>query len=132
VALGGGHVIIADRQRRNRGDVKCQIASKVDETVGARDEIRLAVELDEHADPIPGVDVALNDPFGSLCSSALGGLRLAAGAQDLDRALEVAGRLAERLTARQDTRPGSLAQRLDLLRTHRAHCSASTDDDSSA
>src|SRR5579875_888433 len=115
LALGDRDVLLGDGDRRRGGDVQGQVAGELDEPLVAGDEVGLAVDLDQHADLVAGVDVALHDPLAGLGPGALGRLRLSPGAQDVDRALEVARRLAERLAAGENRRSRALAQRLDVL-----------------
>src|SRR5579875_3194425 len=115
LALGDRDVLLGDGDRRRGGDVQGQVAGELDEPLVAGDEVGLAVDLDQHADLVAGVDVALHDPLAGLGPGALGRLRLSPGAQDVDRALEVARRLAGRLAAGENRRSRALAQRLDVL-----------------
>ena len=70
-----------------------EVARELDELLVAGDEVGLAVDLDQHADPVAGVDVGLDDALARLLAGALGGLGLAAGAQQLDRLLDIAAGL---------------------------------------
>src|SRR5947209_4691823 len=45
-----GDLVVADGNRRRRSDVERQVARELDEPVIAGDEVRLAVDLDEHPD----------------------------------------------------------------------------------
>ena len=63
------------------------------EDVRARDEIRLAVDLHDHADPA-AMDVRLDQALADLALGSLGGLRQPLFAQQLDRLFDVALGLA--------------------------------------
>ena len=78
-----------------------QIASELDELLVASDEIGLAIDLNEHADPVPGVDVALDHAFAGLLARSLGGLSLAPRPQQLDRLVKIAIGFTERVAARE-------------------------------
>ena len=66
------------------------------EVIGAGDEVRLAVHFHEHADlrPAAAMDVAVDRSLVRLLARALGGLGLAARAQELDRRLDISARFA--------------------------------------
>src|SRR5579884_3515985 len=121
----GRDVLLGDGQGGGGGDVQREVADELDEPLGARDEVGLAVDLDQHADPVAGVDVALHHALGRRRAGPLGGLGLPAGAEDLDRALGVAVRLGQRLAAVHDPRAGPFAEGLHVLGTHCAHVASS-------
>ena len=77
LAVLGRDVLLADGERRRGRDVQRQVARELDELLVARHEVGLAVDLDQHADLVAGVDVALHDALARLRSGALGRLRLA-------------------------------------------------------
>src|SRR5215218_6182929 len=76
-ALGLAHVIrdlvgrYIDRRRGSPGDVDRHLAGELPELVAAGDEVRLALHLDEHADPSGGVDVRRDDPLARRSSASL-------------------------------------------------------------
>ena len=98
-----------------------EIPRELDEVVVAGDKVSLAVDLDQHADLVAGVDVALHHALGRLRAGALGRLGLPPGAQDLDRTLDVAVGFAERFAAGEHPRAGAVAEGLDFLSGDRAH-----------
>src|SRR5437764_1801274 len=106
-----GHVL-----RRRGRDVERHLPGERLEVLVARDEVGLAVDLDEHPDLAPRVDVALDDPLRGGAAGALLGARLALDAEDLDRLLEVAARLLQRALAVHHPRAGAVAQSLDVGR----------------
>jgi hypothetical protein len=67
----------------------CSATSLVnaDEVVVARDEVGLAVDLDQHADAAAAVDVRHHGALGGLAAGLLGGLGEALGAEVVDRLL---------------------------------------------
>ena len=79
-----------DVQRRQAGDLDREVADELLELVGARDEVRLAVDLDEHADAAAGVDVARDEALAGVAAGLLGGRGEAPLAQQRGRLLEVA------------------------------------------
>ena len=81
-----------DVQRGEAGDLDREVADELLELVGAGDEVGLAVDLDEHADPAAGVDVARDEALAGLAVGLLGGRREALLAQDRGRLVEVAVR----------------------------------------
>src|SRR5436309_1105019 len=109
-----------------------KVPDELDELLGARDEVGLAVDLDEHPDLVAGVDVALDGALAGLRPGALGGLRLSLGAQDLHRAVEVAVGLDQRVAAVVDARAGasaasrSSASRLACSSASRLACSSAS------
>ena len=81
----------------------------------ASDEVRLAIDLDEHAELAVVVDVAANQPLTRLLADALLRLGRSLLAQDLDGAVHVAVRFFERALAFHHARAGPLAQLLHIL-----------------
>src|SRR6476659_7115875 len=71
-ALGGDvvlrHVLLRDELRLEGGDVEGDVVDEVTERVGARDEIGLAVDLEQHADAAARVDVAVHDALVRLAA----------------------------------------------------------------
>ena len=72
------------------GDLDGEVADELLELVGARDEVGLAVDLDEHADAAAGVDVARDQALAGVAAGLLGGRGQALLAQERDRLVEVA------------------------------------------
>jgi hypothetical protein len=93
------------------------------ELVVAGDEVRLGVQLEQHAVAAVGARQADDLALGGRAPDALLGLGDALLAKVLDRRLHVAGGLLERLLAIHHAGAGSLAQLGDLLRCdrHGAH-----------
>src|SRR5215213_2107397 len=112
------NAIHVDRDRRRGGDVQREVPREADEVLVASDEVRLAVDLDEHADLAVGVDVGLDGALGGRALAALLGLRGALHPQRLDRLLDVAVRLDEGLLALHHPCAGALAQGLHVLGGH--------------
>src|ERR1044071_3941062 len=114
----GGHVfaphVVGARRRGLHGEV---LAERL-EVVRARDEVGLAVHLDEHADPAV-VHVGLDATLGGRPVRALLRLRDARLAERVDRLLEVARGLRQRLLALHHARPGHVPELLDLFRRDR-------------
>src|SRR5207253_971317 len=113
------------RNRRGRRDVQGEVPRELDEVLVAGHEVRLAVNLDQHADLVAGVDVALDGALAGLRAGALGRLRLAAGAQDLDGPLHVPGGLGQSLAAGQDPGARAVAESLDFLGADSTHAFSS-------
>src|SRR4051812_34789304 len=109
------HVLLGDVLRRHGGHVQSDVPGELLEGLGTRHEVGLAVDLDEHADLAVRVHVARHDPFRGGAPAALGGLRLALHAEDLDGPVDVPAGFLERGLAVHHGGPGALAQRLDLL-----------------
>ncbi len=76
--------------RAGGGDLQGDFLEQRLEVVGARDEVRLAVELDEHADLAAHVDVGADEAFARGPARLLGGLGEPALAQNRRGLLEVA------------------------------------------
>src|SRR3954451_20948245 len=116
------HVLLGHLVRAHRSDVLSDLARKLLEVVGARDEVGLAVDLDQHAD-LPGrVDVGGDDALGSATLGALLGLRGALHAQDLDGLVSVAVCLLEGALGVHHPGAGAIAQGLYVLRCEISHC----------
>src|SRR3954454_17131361 len=110
------YVLLRHVQRGGRRDVQGHVARELLEVVVARDEVGLAVDLDEHAD-LPGrVHIALDDALGRRAGAALGGLRLTLHAQDLDRLVDLTARLDQRVLAVHHPRARAVAELLHVLR----------------
>src|SRR5919204_109480 len=84
-----GDVLLGDELGRGRRDVGGDGARKGHEVVVAGDEVGLAVDLDQRADPVVVVDVGLHGALGRNARPALGGGGLAPDPENLDGLLEV-------------------------------------------
>src|SRR3712207_2249184 len=117
LAVAGGRVdvVLGDELRVGGGDVQCDVPREGGEVVVARDEVRLAVDLDEHADLGVRVDVRLDRALGSDALAAVLDALALLLAEDLDGLLDVAAGLDERLLAVHHPRAGALAQGLHVL-----------------
>src|SRR3954452_15695071 len=71
-AVGLGDVVFGDIERLGGGDVQRDVAGEGDEVLVARDEVGVAVDLDERADLPVGVDVGLDRALGGLAAGQLG------------------------------------------------------------
>src|SRR5690349_5516015 len=94
LALAVDHVLrdlfLAHELRAHRGDLHRDVAGEALEVVVARDEVGLAVDLDEDADAAAAVDVRDDRALGRLARRLLRGLREALLAQVVDRLVDVA------------------------------------------
>src|ERR1044071_869521 len=114
-------LLAAHELGRHRGDLHRDIAREGLKVLVARDEVGLAVDLDEHADPAAAVDVRHHRALGRLAPRLLGGLGQALGAEIVDRLLHIAGDLGQRLLAVGHAGAGALAQVLDQRRSDFRH-----------
>ncbi len=89
------------------------------EVVVAGDEVGLRIDLDDHADKI--LDGDPDEPVGRDPAALLGGLGEALLAQPVDRGLDVAVGLGQRVLAVHHAGAGLLAQVLDQPRRDRSH-----------
>ena len=71
-STAAGMRVDVDVLRAQAGDLDRQVLDELLELLGAGDEVGLAVDLDEHADPAAGVDVAADE---ALADVAVGPLR---------------------------------------------------------
>src|SRR6476646_5094648 len=113
-----GDLLRRDDQRRRRSarDVNRDLARELFELVAAGDEVRLALDLHQHAH-LPGrVDVGRHDALGGGSPASLGGRRLPLHAKDLDRLVDVALRLPEGGLAVHDPGAGAVPELLDVRR----------------
>src|SRR5512144_542753 len=69
----GRHLLTPNVARVGGRDLHRQLLHQVLEVVGARDEVGLAVHLDEHADLAAGMDVRRDDAVGGGAAGALRG-----------------------------------------------------------
>src|SRR5690606_8243434 len=81
------------RQRVHGRDVHRKVARELLERLVARDEVRLALHLDQHAQLAVRVDVAADHTLARLTLRSLRRLRRTARTQQIDRGLHVAVRL---------------------------------------
>src|SRR5439155_15159073 len=119
-----GNVLTADVFDARRGsDLHGDLARERREVVVLGHEVRVAVDLDQHADLRSGVNVGLDRSLGGRALAEILDLLALPDAQDLDRLLDVALRLGERLLAIHHAGARAVAQRLDVLRRdlRRAH-----------
>src|SRR3954447_17315042 len=100
---------------RRGGDVHRDLARERLELLVARDEVGVAVDLDEHADLAVGVDVGRDGALGGLAAAELERLVAQAHAQVLDGGVDVAVVFLERLLALHHARARTVAEFLDLL-----------------
>src|SRR3954453_6655258 len=123
-----GHVLLGHPlDGRHGGDVQRDVAREGLEVVVTGDEVGVAVDLDEHADLGVGVDVGLHGALGGLAAAHLEGLVAELDAQQLDRGVDVAVGLAERVLAVHHARARAVAQLLDLRGgDHGAHFESSS------
>src|SRR5262249_52251287 len=95
--LGRRHLLASDVARRRRRDLHPEILHELLELHRLRDEVGLAVDLDQDADLAPGVDVGADQPVRGRARRLLRGLRETALAQEPDGLFDVARGFAERL-----------------------------------
>src|SRR5918997_2606546 len=116
IARLGRDLLLGDVARRRRaGDVHRDVPGERDELVVARDEVRVAVDLDEHADLAVGVDVGLHRALGRVAAGELADLVAELHAQQLDGGVDVAVGLLQRALAVHHACAGLVAQGLDVL-----------------
>ena len=111
--IRGRDRVHVDVERAQARHLDREVADELLELVGPGDEVRLAVDLDQDADPAAGVDVARDEALAGLAARLLRGRGEPALAQDRDRLLEVAIGLDERVLAVHEAGAGALAQLLD-------------------
>src|SRR5215218_1103026 len=111
----GRDVLSRDAHRPHGGDVQRHVAGELLELGRARHEIRLAVDLDEDADPPIEVHVSLDEPLGRSPPALLCGQGLASLPEDLPRAFNVPFRLFERTLHVHHPRGSLLPELLNLL-----------------
>src|SRR5436190_6913157 len=119
-----GHVLAADvSQAGRRRDLHRDVARERDEVLVLSYEVGVAVDLHENPDLGAGVDVGLHRALGCRALAEILDLLSLLYAQDLDRLLDVAAGLGERLLAVHHSGSGALAQGLHVLGSdhHLAH-----------
>src|SRR5512144_2785740 len=95
----GRQVLHAHGDRPGRGDLQRHVLGEGAEIVGPRDEVRLAVQLHQHADLAVEVDVGLDQAFARRLGRPLLGLAGVLDPQDLFRLGHVAAGFLQRLLA---------------------------------
>src|SRR5437764_1289420 len=105
-----GHVLTADVTQAGGGrDLHRHIARERDEVLVLGDEVGVAVDLHENPHVGARVDVGLHGPLGCRALAEILNLLSLLYAQDLDRLIDVAAGLGERLLAVHHSGPRSLA-----------------------
>src|SRR5215213_6133746 len=111
----GQDVLRRDAHRPHGRDMQRHVAGELLELGRARHEVRLAVDLDEHADAPVEVHVGLDETLGRRPSTLFRGEGLAPLPQDLAGALNVAVRLLQRALHVHHPGGSFLPELLDLL-----------------
>src|SRR5215212_4845059 len=111
----GRDVLRRDAHRPHGRDMQRHVAGELLELGRARHEVRLAVDLDEHADAPVEVHVGLDETLGRRPSTLFRGEGLASLPQDLAGALDGAVRLLQRALRVHHTGGSLLPELLDLL-----------------
>ncbi len=115
-ATSAGIRSMSTYDRRQARDLHGEVPDELLELVRARDEVRLAVDLDQDADAAAGVDVAADEALAGVAAGLLGGRRETLLAEQRDGLVEVAAGLLQCALAVHEPGPGALAQLLDLPR----------------
>src|SRR5829696_3235924 len=113
--------IHAHPARREARDLDREVPDKLLELLRPGDEVRLAIDLDEHADAAAGVDVAGDEAFAGLSTGLLGRCGETPLAQQRDRLVDVAAGLLEGTLAVHHAGAGALAKVPDRVRGDRGH-----------
>src|SRR5690606_19632916 len=111
-----GHILGASRRHLHG-----QVASQLAELLRRGDEVRFAVDLDQHTDAAAGMDVGLNQALGRHASRLLGRCSQALLPQIGDGLLHIAAGLLQGPLAVHHAGLGSLPQLLDHLRRYLRH-----------
>src|SRR5829696_9735513 len=111
----GRDVLWRDAHRPHGGHVERHVAGELLEFGRARHEIRLAVDLDEDANPSVEVHVSLDEALGRSPPALLCGQGLAPLPENLPRAFDVPFGLLERTLHVHHPRRSLLPELLDLL-----------------
>src|SRR6266481_6269047 len=109
------HFLAPHVARIQRCDVHRDVVRKLLESVRARNEIGLAVQLHQHTDFPAGVNVTSHESFGRFAHSFFCGRSLSFLSQNRDGFFNVAARFHQRGAAIRETGVGPLAQFLDEL-----------------
>src|SRR5450759_3681555 len=117
----GGDLVYVHVGWGEAGDLDCQVVDQLLELLGPRDEVRLAVDLDEDADAPARMDVAGDEAIAHFAVALLGGRGQAALAEEDYGLLEIAVRLFEGVLAVHETGAGALAKLLDVARGEVRH-----------
>src|SRR5262249_34364615 len=120
--------------RRRRRHLHGEVLHERLELDGLRDEVGLAVHLDQDTDAAARMDVRADRAVGRRTGGLLGRLGETLLAQDAERLVDVALGLGERLLALDEPRAGLLAELLHELQAHAtgaSTCSSTTSRDSS-
>src|SRR2546425_214428 len=117
----GRQVFDPHRERVLGGDVDGQFARQRLEVLGARYEIRFAIELHQHAELAVVVQVVADETLGCLPAGAFIGLGRALGAQHVDGLLQVSAGFLQRLFAVHHSGAGAGAQLRHELRRDLFH-----------
>ena len=110
------HFLAPQETRIERGDVHGHVVAETLKILGARHEIALAIDLDEHADLAARVNVAGDEPLGRGPLRFLRRGSLSLFAQDVDGLLDIAAGFDQRRAAIRKARAGAVAQLLHELR----------------
>ena len=110
------HFLAPHITRIERRDVHGDVVAKLLKFIGARHEIRLAIDFHEHTNLAARVDVTAHEPFAGFALRFLCRGRLALFAQDADGLFDVAFGFHERGAAIAESRAGALAQLFHELR----------------
>src|SRR5215467_1680328 len=111
-----GNVLAGHVGRIRRGNLHPEILHQLLEGLGARDEVRFAVHLDEYAQLGAVVDVGPDDALTGIPVGALAGLSESLLPEELDGRFEIALRRLERLLAVHHAGAGPVAEVLHQLR----------------
>src|SRR5260370_11331272 len=110
------HFLAPHVARIERRDVHGDVMRKLVERICARHEVRLAIQLHEHADFSARVNIAAHQAFRCFAHGFLCGRGLSFLSQNGDGFFNVAFRFDERRAAVTESRTGPLAQFLNELR----------------
>src|SRR5262249_17451163 len=120
-----GDLLAADVARARGRHLHRQVAHQLLELVRLGDEVGLAVDLDQHADLAARVDVGPDRPVGGDAGGPFGRLRESLLAQEPERLVEIALRLAERFLTIEEPGARLLAQLLHEVQAHEGCASSS-------
>src|SRR5712692_2751178 len=112
---------LVDVGRRHRGDLHRELLGELAELVTARDEVRLARQLNERADTAIGVDVRRDDALARFAAALLRGLVETALGDERLRLVVVALRVLERALAVHDAGAGLGPEARDVLGVDLCH-----------